>query len=197
MDAKIQELTDKIYREGVEKGNEEAERLVAEAKKQAKKLIRDAENEVSHVIAEAGKQVAELRKNTESELKMYAAQSIEALKSEVTNLITGSVVSDNVEAVASDPEFMKKIILEMAKGWATQETITIQTSDAKALTDYFASNAKDLLNKSVKIEQISGKPTSFTISPADGSYKINFGEEEFVTYFKDFLRPQVIEMLFK
>lgn len=31
MENKIQELTDKIYREGVEKGNEEARRLIANA----------------------------------------------------------------------------------------------------------------------------------------------------------------------
>lgn len=31
MDTKIQELTDKIYKEGVEKGNEEAGRIIAEA----------------------------------------------------------------------------------------------------------------------------------------------------------------------
>jgi len=31
MDSKIQELTEKIYREGVEKGNEEAGRIVADA----------------------------------------------------------------------------------------------------------------------------------------------------------------------
>ena len=31
MENKIQELTDKIYREGVEKGNEEAQRLIANA----------------------------------------------------------------------------------------------------------------------------------------------------------------------
>ena len=31
MDTKIQELTDKIYKEGVEKGNEEASRIIAEA----------------------------------------------------------------------------------------------------------------------------------------------------------------------
>ncbi|MDR0757145.1 MAG: hypothetical protein LBF85_04785 [Tannerella sp.] len=197
MDAKIQELTDKIYREGVEKGNEEAQRLVAEAKAQVKKLICDAESEANRILADAGKQVAELRKNTVSELKMYAAQSVEALKSEVANLITGQIVSDNVKAVAADPEFMKKAILEMAKGWAEHESVTIQASDAKALTDYFASNAKDLLNKSVKIEQISGKPASFVISPAGGSYKINFGEDELAAYFKEFLRPQVIEMLFK
>ena len=34
MENKIQELTDKIYREGVEKGNEEAQRSVVLAMKQ-------------------------------------------------------------------------------------------------------------------------------------------------------------------
>ena len=38
MENKIQELTDKIYREGVEKGNEEAQRLIANAQEEAKKL---------------------------------------------------------------------------------------------------------------------------------------------------------------
>ena len=42
----------------------------------------------------------------------------------------------------------------------------------------------------------SGTKSLFTISPADGSYKVNFGEEEFENYFKDFLRPQLVEMLF-
>ena len=36
MENKIQELTDKIYREGVEKGNEEAQRLIANAQEEAK-----------------------------------------------------------------------------------------------------------------------------------------------------------------
>ena len=31
MENKIQELTDKIYREGVEKGNEEAQKLIAKS----------------------------------------------------------------------------------------------------------------------------------------------------------------------
>lgn len=40
MENKIQELTDKIYREGVEKGNEEAQRLIANAQEEAKKIVR-------------------------------------------------------------------------------------------------------------------------------------------------------------
>ena len=39
MENKIQELTDKIYREGVEKGNEEAQKLIAKAQEEAKRII--------------------------------------------------------------------------------------------------------------------------------------------------------------
>ena len=35
-----------------------------------------------------------------------------------------------------------------------------------------------------------------SIMPSDGSYKVSFGEEEFIEYFKEFLRPQLIEALF-
>ena len=45
-------------------------------------------------------------------------------------------------------------------------------------------------------QKVNGKAAAFSVSPSDGSYKVNFGEEEFVAYFKDFLRPKLIEMLF-
>ena len=40
------------------------------------------------------------------------------------------------------------------------------------------------------------KKASFSIIPADGSYKVTFGEDEFIEFFKEFLRPQLVEMLF-
>lgn len=196
MDTKIQELTDKIYREGVEKGNEEAGRIIADANSQKQVIIAEAEAEAKRIVAAAEKQAAELKKNTEAELKLFATQSVEALKSEVANLITGEIASSNVKAIVSDKAFMQKVILDMAKEWATKEVLTIQTADADALISYFEANAKDLLNKGVKIEQVSGKETAFTIIPADGSYKVTFGEDEFVAFFKEFLRPQLVEMLF-
>ena len=196
MNTKIQELTDKIYREGVEKGNEEAGRIIAEAQSQKQSMISEAEAEAKRIIAEAEKQASELKKNTEAELKLFAAQSVEALKSEVANLITGDVVSANVKAAMADKAFMQQVILTLAKSWASQEALTIQSSEADALARYFESNAKALLNQGAKIEKVAGKSTSFTILPADGSYKVTFGEEEFVAFFKDFLRPQLVEMLF-
>ena len=196
MDAKIQELTTKIYQEGVEKGNEEANRIISEAKEKETKMIQEAQAEANRIIATAEKQVAELKKNTQAELKLFANQSVEALKGEVANLITGKIANANVQAVVSDKDFMQKIILEIAKEWVKNESISIQTTNDEALTNYFIANAKELLNKGVKIEKINGKETSFTIVPSDGSYKVSFGEDEFSSFFKDFLRPQLVEMLF-
>lgn len=187
MDTKIQELTDKIYKEGVEKGNEEAGRIIADANAQKQAILTEAEAEAKRIVAQAEKQAAELKKNTEAELKLFATQSVEALKSEVVNLITGKITSSNVKAIVSDTAFMQKVILEMAKEWVVKEAITIRTADADALTKYFEANAKSLLDGGVKIEKVSGHDASFTIVPADGSYKVSFGEDEFVAFFKEFL----------
>ncbi|MDR3260274.1 MAG: hypothetical protein LBT78_00405 [Tannerella sp.] len=196
MDVKIQELTDKIYREGVEKGEEEANRIISEANVQKQTILSEAEAEAKRIVNAAEKQAAELKKNTEAELKLFAAQAVEALKNEVTNLITGQIVSLNVKPAATDKAFIQQVILEIAKEWSKQEELTIRISDAAALTHYFESNAKELLNNGLKIEKVNGKDTSFSILPADGSYKVTFGEEEFAAFFKEFLRPQLVEILF-
>ena len=94
MENKIQELTDKIYREGVEKGNEEARRLVSEAQKESQKLIEDARKEAEAIIAKAQKSAKELEENTKSELKLFAGQAVNALKTEVVNLLTNQTVSE-------------------------------------------------------------------------------------------------------
>ena len=175
---KIQELTDKLYREGVEKGNAEGMRLVEKAKAEADKLVADARKEADEIVDKARKQAQELEANTKSELKLYAGQALSALKSEIVN-----VVSD-------------KLVKDVAKSWAAGGDMVISASDADGLTAYFRAHAKDLLDKGVKIEKVNGKAAAFSVSPSDGSYKVNFGEEEFAAYFKDFLRPKLIEMLF-
>ena len=81
-------------------------------------------------------------------------------------------------------------------GRAENEEIVISVADADSLKSYFMAKAKDMLDKGVQINQVNGLDTLFTISPADGSYKMIFGQEEFENYFKAFLRPQIVETLF-
>ncbi|WP_018666482.1 hypothetical protein [Bacteroides gallinarum] len=196
MENKIQELTDKIYREGVEKGNEEAQKLIVKAQEEAKKIVEDAQKEADSIVATARKSADELAENTKSELKLFAGQAVNALKSEVATLVTDKIVNADVKVFAVNKDFLNAFIVALASKWSVNEPIVISTSDAENLKKYFAAQAKELLDKGVKIEQVNGIKTLFSVSPADGSYKVNFGEEEFMNYFKEFLRPQLVEMLF-
>ena len=84
----------------------------------------------------------------------------------------------------------------MVQEWAKNQDVTIEAKDAKALTEYFTANAKDLLNKGVKINQANNVKADFSIIPEKDGYKLSFGDDEFMAYFKEFLRPKLVEMLF-
>ena len=189
------ELTEKVYAEGVEKGNAKAAEIVAKAQEDAAAIVAKAEKEAAEKLAAAEAKLAELDKNTRAELKLFAEQSVSAIKTEVTNLITEKVAADSVKA-AADAKFMQGVIAKLAEQMAKDGNVTIETADAEALTKYFAANTKGLLDKGVKVSEVKGIKTEFAIVSEKGGYKLAFGEKEFVEYFKEFLRPQLIDLLF-
>ena len=196
MDAKIQELTEKIYNEGVKQGQVEADRLIAEAEARAKKIEADATARAEEIIKSAEHRSSELKKNTESELRLYTAQLIDSLTSSISNQIQGEVAKNSVQALSSDPSFVREFILKLAERFDLTRGIEISTADAEGLQAYFTSHAKSLLESGVSIRSVAGKPTDFTVAPKDGSFKVQFGEAEFIELFKSFLRPEMNRMLF-
>lgn len=194
---KIQELTDKLYREGVEKGEAEAARLVEAAREEATKILAGAQEEADKILADADKKSKELETNTKAELKLAAGQALEALKSEVADMISSRMANNAATELTAEKDFMGRFVVSMAKNWAAEGGMTVSTPDAEALTAYIRDKAKKLLTEGLKIEKVAGRPAAFSISPADGSYRVDFGPEEFAAYFKEFLRPQLVEMLFE
>ena len=192
----LSELTNKIYAEGVEKGNAEAAAIVAKAKDEAAAIVAKAEKEAAEKLAAAEAKLAELDKNARAELKLFAEQSVSALRTEVTNLLTEQVAQENVKTATADAKFMQSVIAKLAEQMAKEGNVTIETADSEALKKYFAANAKGLIEKGVKINEVKGIKTDFAIVSEKGGYKLAFGEKEFVEYFKEFLRPQLIDLLF-
>ena len=189
-------MTDKIYREGVEKGNEEARRLIANAQEEARRSLRMLVKKRNQLSLPLVNLLMNWQIITKSELKLFSGQAVNALKSEIATMVTDKLITASVKDFAQDKDYLNAFIVALASKWSVDEPIVISTADAESLKKYFAAHAKALLDKGVKIEQVNGIKTLFTVSPADGSYKVNFGEEEFMNYFKAFLRPQLVEMLF-
>ncbi len=192
----LSELTNKIYAEGVEKGNQEARRILDEANIKAAEILAKAEKEAADTVSKAEKKAAELDAHTKAELKLYTEQALNALKTAVVDLINGAVVKENIKAATADSKFMQSVILQMATSMAKEGEVRIEAKDAEALRKYFAANAKDALSNGIKIEEVKGMKTDFQIVSEKAGYKLSFGAEEFEAFFKAFLRPQLVELLF-
>ena len=193
---KIQELTSKLYEEGVKKGNTEADKIITEAQKKEKQILDDANNKAQQIIDAAKKKSTEINENAASELKLYASQALEALKTEAVNIITDKLSKSNVKAAMDDKVFMQELITNMMQNWVGDQTMVVSVENKEELVRHIEANAKNLLDNKLKIESVNGVKTGFVIAPEDGSYKVKLGEDEFIEYFKEFLRPQIQKLLF-
>lgn len=198
MENKLQELTEKIYKEGVEKGSEEASRIVSEARSEADQLVKTAQKEADAIISKAQKEAEDLKKSVQAELKLSYDQSLSALKQEVTSLVTDAIVKKATDSSFKDTAFFNDFLLTLAKTWGKNQELllAIPEKDEKGITDYLTTNASDLLKKGVTIEKVAGIKTGFQIGPADGSYKVSFTDSDFENFFKALLRPRVVNLLF-
>ena len=196
MDSQIQALTEKVYQEGVLKGEQEAAKILAAANAQAEQVERDARTRAEQIIAEAQRSASELKSNTERELKLNASKLIEATKASIVDVLAGRIAGDSVQAFTANPELLQRVVLEIAKGFDLKHGVEITSSQAEELKAYFAQNAKVLLEEGLTIKQVAGKATQYTIRPQNGSFKVEIGEQEFVELFKSILRPQLAQELF-
>lgn len=196
MDSQIQALTEKVYQEGVLKGEQEAAKILAAANAQAEQVECDARARAEQIIAEARRSASELKSNTERELKLNASKLIEATKASIVDVLAGRIAGDSVQALTANPELLQRVVLEIAKGFDLKHGVEITSSQAEELKAYFAQNAKALLEEGLTIKQVAGKATQYTIRPQNGSFKVEIGEQEFVELFKSILRPQLAQELF-
>ena len=80
MDSKIQQLTEVIYNEGVQKAREEAEAILKEAREKAARIEEEAQKAAATIMADTRKKSQEFSRHVESEVKMTLNQAISAMK---------------------------------------------------------------------------------------------------------------------
>jgi V/A-type H+-transporting ATPase subunit E len=203
MESKLQELTERIYNEGVLKAREEADQIVSKAKQDAEKRVKDAQKEANTIIEQAEKRSDEIRKNVQSEVKLAAQQAISAIKQQIVNLITAQIVEPSVQDAFKDTEFLKKIILTAVQNWTPNQaekadlTLFLPKQYEKDLEAFFLAQGVQLVQKGIQIQFDEDMKGGFTIGPKDGSYKVSFTDEDFANLFKLYLRPRTQAILFK
>lgn len=200
MPDKLQELTDRLYNEGLSKGREEGELLLTKAKKEAEEIISKAKAQAEEIVAAAMENASELKSKAESDIRMASAQSLQATRKDIENLLVNSVVDTKVDKALKDPDLIKQIILAVSGKFSANEPVEISlllpASMKKELEAWVGGELANTLKSGVTAEFSKKIAGGFTIGPKDGSWFIDMSDETFKELIAEYLRPITRKLLF-
>ena len=200
MQNKLQELTDKLYNEGLSKGKQEGEELLAKAKAQVDDMLAKAQAEAAQIIAAAQKQAEEIRTKTASDIKMASSQSIAATKKDIETLIVGKMTGEAVKKALSSSDFIKDLIKAVAEKFTTDGPVDLNLVLPESLKNdlepFATKELAKILGAGVEASFSKKIAGGFQIGPKDGGYFISFTEETFSQLISEYLRPATKKLLF-
>ncbi len=199
---KLQELTDKLYNEGLSKGKQDGEELLKEAHKKSDEIVAQAKAEAERIVAQAEKDAEELKTKVAADVKMAASQSIAATKQEMEKMLVAKMVGQPVAQALSSPEFMQQMIKSVVAAFNPQKATPtdlelIFPESIKAQVESFVNGElqKEFKN-GVKVCYSKKINAGFQVAPKEGGYLLQFTDEEFVNLISAYLRPATKKILF-
>lgn len=202
MQNKLQELTDKLYAEGLAKGKNEGEEILRKAKEEAAAIIKEAENQAAEIIANAEKEVSQMRSKVENDIKMASVQALAEVRQKAENSIIASAAGAPVKASFSDTAFVKSLITEVVKAFnaadpqAKSLDLVLPSQTVQELGERFAAEISQTMGNTLCVKGVKGMPAGFKIGPSEGGYLISFTEDDFASLIGEYLRPATKKLLF-
>ncbi|MBR3710521.1 MAG: hypothetical protein IKM99_06110 [Bacteroidales bacterium] len=202
MQDKLQELTDRLYNEGLSKGKQEGEELVQKAHAEAEAIIANAKAEAAGIIAQANKEAEEMKTKVAADVKMAATQSIAVTKQEIEKMVVTNVATQGVKANMGNADFVKSLITTVVKAFnpdnAAPVALDLILPEAmKAEVEPFVQN--EIANQfkgEVKVDYSKKMNGGFKVAPKDGGYMLQFTDDEFTQLIANYLRPATKKILF-
>lgn len=205
----VQELINKIKKDGIstldreiDKRRKEAQKELAQEKKMAKEEIEKKQKTVE-------KELQKQKEQFENSLKLAARDFVLRLKNQLENEFLSKTVQKDLQEIMAGPKFLKEIILTMAskfadkKGEVTQLSLLVPKKQLKELKQYFLGRAKEHLRAMAKkgeapqLEFASDDSTSgFKIGIKDKNIVFDFTLEPLVESLVEYIRPEFQQYFF-
>lgn len=203
MENKLQQLTQKLYDEGLEKGRAEADRLLAQAKTEAEQIVAEARTQAEQIVKDARSKAEDVEKNTMTEIALAGKQAVARIKSEIAELIVAKASAAGVKQAAMDPAFIKEMLVAVAKNWngaaagKVELKALLPEEERARLDEAFTASAQELLAAGIEVGYSKQVRTGFRVAAKEGGYYISFSDADMQALMNEYLREKVSNLLFK
>lgn len=163
MSSGVDELIARLRDEGVSAGRDKAEKLIAEAKLESRRILDKADSDTKVMLASAHKEAEAYRSAGEAALKTAMRDAVLDMKTALMDRFS-SDVERLVSRELQDAELLKKLILAVA-GRVGQDITVTNSSDVNVLLPETAVGLDELREDPEELEK--GPLTKFVLGLTD------------------------------
>ena len=190
MAEELQQLLEKIQRDGVDKANAEAKAIVDKAKEEAKAIVDKAKEEAAAATAKAEADANAFAERANTTIKQAARDTVLEVKDGVNRFFEGLLAQDVKAALADNAAALAaEAVKALAAGSDAQVAANEQL--AGALRAQFAANAAN----GVTVITDESVGTGFSVRLDGGRVEHDFSEKAITAALAKRLRPDLAKIV--
>lgn len=193
MDIRVQELLDKIKRDGVESAEADAAKIRAKAEEERARIVEEARKEARAIVEKAKADVARMEESGKASLKQASRDLVLAFRREIEKVLA-AIVRAEAEA-AYDADTIKRALPGVLEAWAKsgsdQLSVLVPQKDLASVEAFFKDKLAAALKKGVELKPLSGAKAGFRIAEKDGAAYYDFTAEAVAGMLGAYLNAQL------
>ncbi|MDR1443663.1 MAG: V-type ATP synthase subunit E [Treponema sp.] len=197
MEIQLQELIDKIKRDGIESASEEAARLKSQAEGEAKRIVEAARKEAESIVTKAGADADRFEKAGVAAIGQASRNLILAFKGEIQAVLDRITLQETAAAYNADT--LKATLPEILKNWAAKgsDSLDVLLPEARlaSLEGFFREKLTAELKKGVELKSDRRLGAGFRIAARDGSAYYDFSAEAVADLLSAYVNPRLADIV--
>lgn len=198
MDVQLQELIDKIKKDGVVAAEKSASEKIEQAEKDAAKIISDAKEEAERIIRQAKEETARLEKAGEDAIKQAGRNLILSFRDSITNELSAIINAETEKAYSND--ILAKLIPTVVESWvkntdASDVSVLLNEKDLKLLEHGLRNSLKTEISKGLTLKIDDSVSGGFRIGVKNGAAFYDFSTEAVADLFSAYLNPRTAAIM--
>ncbi|MFN3939558.1 MAG: hypothetical protein ACK4IY_03160 [Chitinophagales bacterium] len=195
MEHKLLEITDKLFKEGIEKAEEERKSILQKAESEAAQIIANAQTKSAEIIKTAHKEADEMRARVNASIKLGIDNMLEKLKQDIRHMLVVEVVENPIKNQLQNSELLQQIIVAVSqnifKAEENQIELRLKPADAEKIADYLKSQLQWVLQKEPVIISDEKITAGFKIGTSGSNYFIAFTDNDFNALLTQYFNQEV------
>lgn len=181
MEYSVQDLLDKINKEGTEAALKEKARIIEEANAEAKKIVSDATVNAEKIVGDAKKEASKITEQSLVSLSQASRDVRLKLKDELNELLA-TALNTNIKETLKADDYVK--IIKNATEASGEEKPNVELS-----TSLYKSTAESLVKaiKDAKVSENTTLKSGFRIVLKDGKAYYDFTDKEIFDLLSNYL----------